>query len=381
MIYLDHAASTNVLPSVLEAMIPWYRPERVGNPSSIHTQGVNARRAIDIAREQVARMIGADASEIFFTSGGTESNNAWFRCLSKSVVITDVLEHHSISEPLKNACVSSSSIVMKYAMVWPDGSVNLDSLEQLIVENKENLGAVSIMWVNNELGTVNPIKDIGALCKKHNIPFHSDAVAAAGHVKIDVHDCNVDFLSISGHKFGAPQGVGALYISHRIQKQPWVYGGGQENGLRGGTENVPGIVGIGEAAELATDYLPQNHAKWERLRSAFISELNNLMCNEFRINGSKDHYSPNVISLTIPGVNSESLLLLLDRQDIYLSAGSACSASSAMVSHVLQGIGMTDADAACTVRISMGFDTTESDMLQTAHCIMATAHKLKAMYP
>ena len=145
------------------------------------------------------------------------------------------------------------------------------------------------MWVNNELGTVNPIKDIGALCKKHNIPFHSDAVAAAGHVKIDVHDCNVDFLSISGHKFGAPQGVGALYISHRIQKQPWVYGGGQENGLRGGTENVPGIVGIGEAAELATDYLPQNHAKWERLRSAFISELNDLMCNEFRINGSKDH--------------------------------------------------------------------------------------------
>ena len=184
---------------------------------------------------------------------------------------------------------------------------------------------------------MNPIKEIGTLCKKYDVPFHTDAVAAAGHVPIDVHAYNVDFLSLSGHKFGAPQGIGVLYISNRIRKEPWVYGGGQERGLRGGTENVPGIVGIGKAAEIATKRLPRQMAQWAHLRDVFLNELNVEMDGEFHINGDTDRRSSAIISLTLPGVNSESLLLLLDQQDIYLSAGSACSASDATTSHVLRG--------------------------------------------
>ena len=174
MVYLDHAASTAPFPEVLDTMLPWFQTCYVGNPSSIHSQGINARHAIEKAREQVALMIGADPSEIFFTSGGTEANNAWFRCLTKHVVLTDEIEHHSISEPLKNACVCPLPVVMKYARVWSDGSVDLDDLERLIIENKKELGAVSVMWVNNELGTVNPIKEIGTLCKKYEVTLHTD---------------------------------------------------------------------------------------------------------------------------------------------------------------------------------------------------------------
>lgn len=190
----------------------------------------------------------------------------------------------------------------------------------------------------------------------------------------------MDFLSLSGHKFGAPQGIGVLYISNRIRKEPWVYGGGQERGLRGGTENVPGIVGIGKAAEIATKRLPRQMAQWAHLRDVFLNELNVEMDGEFHINGDTDRRSSAIISLTLPGVNSESLLLLLDQQDIYLSAGSACSASDATTSHVLRGIGLSEESAACTVRISMGFDTTEDEMRQAAQGVASVAHRLKAMY-
>lgn len=381
MIYLDHAASTSVFPSVLEAMLPWLQPERVGNPSSIHTQGINARHAVDKARKQVAQMIGADSSEIFFTSGGTESNNVWVNCLKDPnplllpIVLTTRLEHHSVLETFLHQMVHT-----EYIGVNSDGSVDVSDLERRIKLKNGYLSAVSVMWVNNEIGTVNPIKEIGDLCKKYSVPLHTDAVAAAGHVKINVHDCNVDFLSLSGHKFGAPQGVGALYISNRIQKKPWIFGGGQENGLRGGTENVPGIVGLGEAAEIITLLLPQYKAKWNWLRELFLSELGINMRGEYRVNGNEEYCCPNIVSLTIPGVNSESLLLLLDQQDIYLSAGSACSASDTTTSHVLREIGLSEADAACTVRISMGFDTTESDVRKASQSIANTAHRLKAMY-
>lgn len=380
MIYLDNAATTAILPEVLDAMIPWFQSHRVGNPSSIHSQGVNARHAIEMAREQVAQMIGADSSEVFFTSGGTEANNAWVKCLGRHIVVTDELEHHSISEPLKNDCVCPFPTIMMCAKVLSDGSVDTDDLEWLIAENKKKLGAVSIMWVNNELGTVNPIKDIGTLCKKYDVPFHTDAVAAAGHVKIDVHDCNVDFLSLSGHKFGAPQGIGALYISNRIRKNPWVYGGGQENGLRGGTENVPGIVGIGKAAEIVRQNLNRWEIQWRDCRNSFQEALRQEMSNPYWINCGK-FTAQNIISLTLPGVNSESLLLLLDQKEIYLSAGSACSAASLDVSHVLKGIGLSDEDAASTVRISMGVNTTKDEMVETAKAIAEVAHKLKSMYP
>lgn len=236
------------------------------------------------------------------------------------------------------------------------------------------------MWVNNELGTVNPMKEIGTLCKRYHAVFHADAVQAAGHVNMNVKDCGIDFCSMSGHKFGAPLGVGVLYISNSIRKSPWIIGGGQENGMRGGTENVPGIVGIGKAAEIVTERLQNWKLRWGLLRDTFLTDLGLRMPGEFYINGDNEDYSSNIISLTIPGVNSESLLLLLDQLDIYLSAGSACSAASAKSSHVLRGIGMSDEDAACTVRISMGFDTTVDDMREAAETIAEVSYKLKSMY-
>ena len=382
MIYLDNAATTPTFSEVLEAMLPWFQPERVGNPGSIHTQGVKARNAVEKARKQVARMIGAEPSEIFFTSGGTESNNTWLQCakdrvVQRPIILTTKIEHHSVIEPIEH----SSYHRAEYVKVYRDGSVNLDDLERLLQLHREEVGGVSIMWVNNELGTVNPIKEIGTLCKKYNVLFHTDAVQAAGHVAMDVHDCNVDFLSLSGHKFGAPLGTGVLYISNSIRKHPLIVGGGQEREMRGGTENGPGIVGIGRAAEIVTGRLLVNRQLWSYHRSVFLTELGKNMYGEFKINGDTENYPSNIISMTIPGVNSESLLLLLDQQDVYISAGSACSAASSEPSHVLQGVGISNEDAACTVRISMGFAPSYVDMVQAAEVIANTVHRLKSMYP
>lgn len=381
MVYLDNAANAPVFPEVLEAMLPWLRPDHVGNPGSIHTQGVKAREAVENARRQVAKMIGADPSEVFFTSGGTESNNAWIRCFGGDLILTNNLEHDSILEPLIYGAMRYPYLASQYIKVYKDGSVDLNDLERALSETIANRStAVSIMWVNNELGTVNPMKEIGTLCKKYHAVFHADAVQAAGHVNMNVKDCGIDFCSMSGHKFGAPLGVGVLYISNSIRKSPWIIGGGQENGMRGGTENVPGIVGIGKAAEIVTERLQNWKLRWGLLRDAFLTDLGLRMPGEFYINGDSENYSSNIISLTIPGVNSESLLLLLDQLDIYLSAGSACSAASAKSSHVLRGIGMSDEDAACTVRISMGFNTTVNEMHEAAEAIVTASHKLKSMY-
>ena len=365
-------------------MLPWLRPDHVGNPGSLHTQGVNAREAVENARRQVAKMIGADPSEVFFTSGGTESNNAWLQNFGGDLILTTALEHDSVLEPMSAHCHRH------YIKVHKDGSVDLNDLERFLSDahtaesnylpRDGRSTAVSIMWVNNELGTVNPMKEIGTLCKRYHAVFHADAVQAAGHVNMNVKDCGIDFCSMSGHKFGAPLGVGVLYISNSIRKSPWIIGGGQENGMRGGTENVPGIVGIGKAAEIVTERLQNWKLRWGLLRDTFLTDLGLRMPGEFYINGDSENYSSNIISLTIPGVNSESLLLLLDQLDIYLSAGSACSAASAKSSHVLRGIGMSDEDAACTVRISMGFDTTVDDMREAAETIAEVSYKLKSMY-
>lgn len=382
MIYLDHAATTPIFPEVLEAMLPWFQPERVGNPGSIHIQGSNAHTAIEQARVQVARMIGADPAEIFFTSGGTESNNTWLQCAKDTVVrrpiiLTTKIEHHSVTEPIERSAYHRA----EYIKVNCDGSVNLEDLERLLQLHGEEVGGVSVMWVNNELGTANPIKKIGTLCKKYNVLFHTDAVQAAGHIAMDVHDCGVDFLSLSGHKFGAPLGIGVLYINSSVHKRPLIVGGGQEREMRGGTENVPGIVGIGRAADIVTSRLVVNRQLWGYYRTRFITDLNKHMPDEFRINVDSDDSNSNIISMTVPGVNSESLLLLLDQQDIYISAGSACSASSSEPSHVLRGVGISNEDAACTVRISMGFEPAYMDIVQAAKSIADTVHRLKSMYP
>mgnify|MGYP001026055122 FL=1 len=373
MIYLDHAATTAVFPEVLEAMLPWFQLDHVGNASSIHTQGVNASQAIENAREQVAKMINADTSEIFFTSGGTESNNTFARYVMGEQVITTRLEHHSVPHPLEEWAHE-----VTYVKNLSDGSVDMDDLRHLL--DSSCYQAVSVMWVNNELGTINPIEEIAMLCKKHRLSFHVDAVQAAGHIPIDVKKCGMDFLSMSGHKFGAPPGVGVLYVRNGVSKRALIGGGGQEHGMRAGTYNVPGIVGLGKAAEIIIHRLPRQIQKWNSQEYVLLKELDKVMPGEYRQNAA-DLRTHNIISITIPGVNSEALLLLLDQKEIYLSAGSACSASDSVPSHVLKGIGLSDEDAASTVRISLGYDNTANDMVDTAQAIAEAVHRLKTMYP
>lgn len=378
MIYLDHAATTPVHPEVLKQMLQWLQPDHVGNPSSIHSQGVRAHQAIEKARRQVARMINADPSEIYFTSGGTESNNAWIKNLNRHIITTKV-EHHSILEPVEKCVISAAYARPIFAKVDIAGAVDLEDLKAKLDQYHGIVGAVSVMWVNNELGTINPIKDIGTLCKTYNVPFHVDAIQAAGHVPMDVKACHIDMLSLSGHKFGAPMGTGILYIRSDIPKKPFIYGGGQECGIRGGTENVPGIIALGVAAELVVKNLNVWRDKWQSLRKVFFDSLTiHMEPDEYSINGG-NNTALNIISLTVPGVNSEAMVLRLDQDDICVSAGSACSAGSPNPSHVLMGVGLPEELAASTIRISMGTDTTADEMRTAAKAIAAAAKSLKSM--
>lgn len=379
MIYLDHAATTPVHPEVLKQMLQWLQPDHVGNPSSIHSQGVRAHQAIEKARRQVARMINADPSEIYFTSGGTESNNAWIKNLNRHIIITTKVEHHSILEPVEKCVISAAYARPIFAKVDIAGAVDLEDLKAKLDQCHGIVGAVSVMWVNNELGTINPIKDIGTLCKTYNVPFHVDAIQAAGHVPMDVKACHIDMLSLSGHKFGAPMGTGILYIRSDIPKKPFIYGGGQECGIRGGTENVPGIIALGVAAELVVKNLNVWKDKWQSLRKVFFDSLAiHMEPDEYSINGG-NNTALNIISLTVPGVNSEAMVLRLDQDDICVSAGSACSAGSPNPSHVLMGAGIPEELAASTIRISMGTDTTADEMRTAAKAIAAAAKSLKSM--
>ena len=379
MIYLDHAATTPIHPEVLKQMLQWLQPDHVGNPSSIHSQGVRAHQAIEKARRQVARMINADPSEIYFTSGGTESNNAWIKNLNRHIIITTKVEHHSILEPVENCIISAAYSRPVFVKVDTTGAVDLEDLKAKLDQYHGIVGAVSVMWVNNELGTINPIKNIGTLCKTYNVPFHVDAIQAAGHVSMDVKACHIDMLSLSGHKFGAPMGTGILYIRSDIPKKPFIYGGGQECGIRGGTENVPGIVALGAAAELVVKNLSVWRDKWQSLRKIFFDSLAiHMEPDEYSINGG-DNTALNIISLTVPGVNSEAMVLRLDQDDICVSAGSACSAGSPNPSHVLMGVGLPEELAASTIRISMGTDTTADEMRTAAKAIAAAAKSLKSM--
>ena len=379
MIYLDHAATTPVHPEVLKQMLQWLQPDHVGNPSSIHSQGVRAHQAIEKARRQVARMINADPSEIYFTSGGSESNNAWIKNLNRHIIITTKVEHHSILEPVEKCVISAAYARPIFAKVDITGAVDLEDLKAKLDQYHGIVGAVSVMWVNNELGTINPIKDIGTLCKTYNVPFHVDAIQAAGHVPMDVKACHIDMLSLSGHKFGAPMGTGILYIRSDIPKKPFIYGGGQECGIRGGTENVPGIIALGVAAELVVKNLNVWKDKWQSLRKVFFDSLAiHMEPDEYSINGG-NNTALNIISLTVPGVNSEAMVLRLDQDDICVSAGSACSAGSPNPSHVLMGAGLPEELAASTIRISMGTDTTADEMRTAAKAIAAAAKSLKSM--
>ena len=361
MIYLDNAATTPIKEEVLNAMMP-YLKEDFGNASSVYALGQASRKAIEHAREQIATVINAQPEEIYFTSGGTESNN-W--ALNDMVSLVSDIEHPSV---LKRA----------YGETLPvdeHGFVNLVRLRNALGLDWD---VVSIQFANNEIGTIQPVQEIGRLCKQYDVYFHTDAVQAFGKVPIDVQAMRIDMLSASGHKFGAPKGVGFLYVRKGTKIKSFMRGGHQEKGLRAGTENVAGIAGMGVAAELANKTMANRASKERTIRALMIKRLEEEMPN-VHDNGplNEKEYLPGIINLTIDGVDGESLVMMLDNMGICISAGSACNSESIEPSHVLKAIGLTDEQAHSTIRISLSDTTRVQEAHYTVDAIKRCVERLR----
>ena len=378
MIYLDNAASTKIHNDVLEDMMP-YLKEHYGNPSSIHRYGRLARKAIEKARKQIAYLINADPSEILLTSGGTESNNTALYGIAKknprSRIITSSIEHDAILEPCKKLEKEGFDIIYlpvnKYGLVDP-----------LILNDNltENTSLVSIMFGNNEVGTVEPISDFVKICKEQNIPFHTDAVQAIGKIPIDVKELGIDLLSISSHKINGPKGIGALYIRKGISIDPVILGGGQENGLRSGTENVANIVGFGKACELSRINLLENISRMKELRD-YISNKIIQEIPKVILNGHPESRLPNNIHFTFLGVNGEDLLIKLDEHEIAASTGSACSVQIQKASHVLQAMGFSHEQITGSLRLTLGISNNLEEMDKTVEILKNVVKELRSVSP
>ena len=378
MIYLDNAASTKIHDAVLEDMMP-YLKEQYGNPSSIHRYGRFAHKAIEKARKQIAYLINADPSEILFTSGGTESNNTALYGIAKknpgSRIITSSIEHDAILEPCKKLEKEGFDIIYlpvnKYGLVDP----------LILKENlTENTSLVSIMFGNNEVGTVEPISDFVKICNEQNIPFHTDAVQATGKIRIDVKELGIDLLSISSHKINGPKGIGALYIRKGISIDPVILGGGQENGLRSGTENVANIVGFGKACELSRINLLENISRMKKLRD-YISTKIIQEIPEVILNGHPESRLPNNIHFTFLGVNGEDLLIKLDENEIAASTGSACSVQIQKASHVLQAMGFSHEQITGSLRLTIGISNNLEEMDKTVEILKNVVKELRSVSP
>jgi len=378
LIYLDNAASTKIHEDVLESMIP-YLKEQYGNPSSIHRYGRLAQKAIEKARKQVANLINADPSEILFTSGGTESNNTVLYGIAKknqeSRIITSSIEHDAILEPCKKLEKEGFEII--YLPVNNYGLV-----DPLILKNNlaDNTSIVSIMFGNNEVGTVEPISDLANICKENNILFHTDAVQAVGKIPIDVKELNIDLLSISSHKINGPKGVGALYIRNGISLDPIILGGGQENGLRSGTENVANIVGFGKACDLSRSNFLENISKIKKLRD-YLSNKIMQEIPKVTLNGHPENRLPNNIHLTFLGVNGEDLLIKLDEHGIAASTGSACSVQIQKASHVLQAMGFSHEQITGSLRLTLGISNNLEEMDTTVEILKNVVKELRSVSP
>ncbi len=359
-IYFDNNATTRVAPEVLEAMLPFLR-ESWGNPSSIYGFGRQLVKPLEAAREKVAALINAEPREIIFTSGGTESVNSAIQSTltlqpQKRHVVTTAVEH---SATIK-FCAHLQKLDYDVTLlpVDSDGRLDVRLLEQSI---RPDTAMVSVMWANNETGVLFPIEEIAEICRRKKVLFHTDAVQAPGKLKIDVKDSGADFLSLSAHKLHGPKGVGLLYVKHGVKYQPYVIGGGQENGRRGGTENVAGIVGFGRAAELAVAHLDEANTRLRALRDKLENGILDNVSGVVR-NGSLDIRLPNTSNLSFEGVEAEGILLLLDEQGICASSGSACTSGSLDPSHVLLAMGCDPARARASVRFSLGIYNTEAEV-------------------
>lgn len=378
MIYLDNAASTKIHESVLDSMLP-YLKEQYGNPSSIHRYGRLSHKAIEKARKQIASLINAEPSEILITSGGTESNNTALRGIAMKNpscnIITSLIEHDAILEPCKK--LSQNGFEIDYLPVDSFGMVDYLELENRI---SEKTCLVSIMFGNNEVGTIQPISEIAKICNEKKIIFHTDAVQAVGKIPIDVKKLGIDLLSISSHKLYGPKGVGALYIKNGISIDPVILGGGQENGLRSGTENVANIVGFGKACEIAKAYLDENMSHVKKLRDYMIKRVLSEI-PEVTLNGNSESRLPNNAHFTFLGVNGEDLIIKLDEFGIAASTGSACSVNTQKASHVLDAMGFSLEQITGSLRLTIGIFNDEKEIDQTVEVLKKVVKELRSFSP
>lgn len=379
-IYMDNAATTPVKKEVLNEMLPYFT-EKYGNPSSIYSLGNESKNAVEISREKIAKAINAKPNEIFFTAGGSEADN-WaikgvaFANRSKgNHIITSKIEHHAVL----NTCeyLEKHGFRVTYLDVDEYGVVNLEKLKEAITDDTI---LISIMFANNEIGTIEPIKEIGKIAKEKGIYFHTDAVQAVGHVKIDVEDLNIDLLSMASHKFYGPKGVGALYIRKGVKIDPLIAGGAQERNRRAGTENVPGIVGMGKAIELAYEDLDETTNRLIKLRDRLINRVFENI-DYVRLNGHPTNRLPGNINFCFEFIEGESMLLSLDMEGIAASSGSACTSGSLEPSHVLLAIGLPHEIAHGSLRLTLGDFNTEEEVDYVADKLVEIVSRLRAMSP
>lgn len=379
-IYMDHAATTPAHPEVVSAMFPYFS-DIFGNPSSIHAFGQEARSAVEAAREKVAALINAKKEEIVFTSGGTESDNfaikgvAFANSKKGNHIITTPIEHHAITEPCE--FMKTLGFDVTYLPVDGYGMVDPEDVKKAMTDKTI---LVSVMHANNEIGTIQPIEEIGRITREAGVYFHTDAVQTAGAIPVDVNKMNVDLLSISAHKLYGPKGIGCLYIKKGTKMVPFMHGGGQEKNRRGSTENVPGIVGFGKAAEIAVKELDARQAHLLPLRDKLIKGLSEKIDHSL-LNGHPTKRLPNNISMCFEFVEGESMLLNLDMEGIASSTGSACSSATLEPSHVLLSIGRPHAIAHGSIRFSLGRMTTEKDVDTVLDVFPKIVDKLRKMSP
>lgn len=378
-VYADNAATTKVSKPVLDAMLPYFS-EHYGNPSSIYSIGRDAHEAVDEARKQVALALGAEPQEIFFTGGGSEADNWAIRGIAHANVkkgkhlISTKFEHHAVLHTLK--ALEKEGFEVSYLNVNANGIVNPTDLEAAI---RPDTTLVTIMYANNEIGTIQPIPELAEICRSKGVIFHTDAVQAVGHVKINVKEEKIDLLSLSAHKFHGPKGVGALYIRKGLRFPNLIEGGAQEKNRRAGTENVPGIVGLGKAIELACAEIDAKSEKVSKLRDRLINGL--LKLPRVRLNGDREKRLAGNVNISVEGIEGESLLLLLDMNGICASSGSACTSGSLDPSHVLLAIGLKHEVAHGSLRLSLSEENTDEDVDYILETLPGIVTRLREMSP
>jgi len=379
-VYADNSATTRVSDKALEAMLP-YLKDSYGNASSIYKKGREAKIAVETARDKMAALLGAQPKEIFFTSGGSEANNWAIKGVAlamaqrgKKHIITSAFEHHAVLHCTE--VLAKQGFEITYIPVNANGVINPDDVKNAI---KEDTALVTIMYANNEIGTVQPIAEIGAICRESGVLFHTDAVQAVGHIPVDVVADKVDMLTLSGHKFHAQKGVGALYVRTGVRLPIYIDGGGQEKARRAGTENVPGIVGMAAALEDAAANMQSENSRLTKMRDRLIDGL--LKIPRTRLNGDREKRLAGNVNISFEGIEGESLLLMLDFQGIAASSGSACTSGSLDPSHVLLAIGLIHEVAHGSLRLSIGAENTEEDVEYILEVVPPIVEKLRAMSP